>query len=215
VSATSAWLAGKRGLVAGSGPILVEITAALRRNGATVVDGPRAATDDFEGSLVDAEAALGGPVDLLVHGGASIDTRASEATSLEQWRAGVSADLDSRFLQTAAFARRCIAVGRPGSILYLLPSRRIAAGRVGQATSLGALCNLIKSLAVEWARDGIRINGIASQACEEPESVEPVVRTSLGNLSAYVLSDYAAYITGMVTGISEFSAGTIGLGVSS
>jgi NAD(P)-dependent dehydrogenase (short-subunit alcohol dehydrogenase family) len=212
VSATSVWLTGKRGLVAGSGAILVEVAAALRQSGATVVDGPRVAGDDFEGALANAETVLGGPVDLLVHGGAAIDARASEATSLEQWRAGVSADLDTRFLQTAAFARRCIAARRPGSILYLLPSRMISAGRVGQATSLGALCNLIKSLAVEWARDGIRINGIASQACEDPASVEPMVRASLGNLSAYVLSDYAAYVSGMVTGISEFSAGAIGSG---
>jgi NAD(P)-dependent dehydrogenase (short-subunit alcohol dehydrogenase family) len=214
VTSTSAWLAGKRGLVAGSGAILLEVAVALRLSGATVIDAVPCAGEDFEGTLAGAEAALDGPMDLLVHGGASIEARASEATSLEQWRAGVSADLDSRFLQTAAFARRCIAAGRPGSILYLLPSRKIAAGRVGQATSLGALCNLIKSLAVEWARDGIRINGIASDACEDPASVEPIVRTSLGNLSAYVLSDYAAYITGTVTGISEFSAGTIGLGDS-
>ena len=207
MNATSGWLAGKRALVAGSGAILVEVAAALRKGGATVVDSSRAATDDLEGALSDAEVALGGDVDLLVHGGASIDVRASEATSLQQWRAGVSADLDSRFLQTAAFARRCISRGRPGSILYLLPSRALAAGRVGRATSLGAVTNLIKTLAVEWARDGIRINGIASRACEDPASVGPVVRRSLGNLSAYLLSDYAAYITGMVTGINELATG--------
>jgi hypothetical protein len=33
------------------------------------------------------------------------------------------------------------------------------------------------------------------------------VRSSLGNLSAYLLSDYAAYITGMVTGINELATG--------
>jgi NAD(P)-dependent dehydrogenase (short-subunit alcohol dehydrogenase family) len=207
VSAIPTWLAGKRALVAGRGPILVEVAAALHEGGANVVAGPRAATDDFDGALSEAEVALGGNVDLLVHGGAPIDVRASEATSIQQWRAGVSADLDSRFLQTAAFARRCIAAGRPGSILYLLPSRTTAAGCVGRATSLGAATNLIKTLAVEWARDGIRINGIASRACEDPTSVEPVVRSSLGNLSAYLLSDYAAYVTGMVTGINELATG--------
>jgi NAD(P)-dependent dehydrogenase (short-subunit alcohol dehydrogenase family) len=212
VSAAPAWLAGKRGLIAGAGPILVEVAAALRKAGATIVEQPCGAADDAEGTLSAAEAALGGAIDLLVHGGASIGVRASEAISLEQWRAEVSTDIDSRFIQTAAMARRCISTGRPGSILYLLPSRCVAPGRLGQAAALGAVSNLVKTLAVEWARDGIRINGIASHACEDPAAAEPTVRRSLANLAAYLLSDYAAYVSGMVTGVREFSLRSAGTG---
>ena len=63
--------------------------------------------------------------------------------------------------------------------------------------------NLVKSLAVEWARDGIRINAIASRACEVPPESDPELTQSLGNLAAYLLSDYAAYVSGTVMGVDE------------
>jgi NAD(P)-dependent dehydrogenase (short-subunit alcohol dehydrogenase family) len=187
-----------------------EMASALHRAGATLIEASAEAGDDADAALARTELALGGPVDLLIHAGVSMEMQTCQTISAQQWRAGASADLDGRFLQTAAFARRCIANGRGGSILYLMPSRAMAAGRVGQASCLGALCNLIKSLAVEWARDGIRINGIASRSCEDFKLAEPKVRASLVNLSAYLLSDYAAYISGMVSGISELGAGAIG-----
>jgi NAD(P)-dependent dehydrogenase (short-subunit alcohol dehydrogenase family) len=154
-----------------------------------------------------AEAALGGGIDLLLHGGSSFapayaDAPAhAEATGLAAWRASVSADIDRRFLQSAEFARRCIAGRRYGSILFLLPALTPAAGCFGQATVYGAIENLVKSLAVEWARDGIRINAIASRACEPSPDSE--LAQSLGNLAAYLLSDYAAYVSGTVMGVDE------------
>jgi len=48
VSAAPAWLAGKRGLIAGAGPILVEVAAALRKAGATIVEQPCGAADDAD-----------------------------------------------------------------------------------------------------------------------------------------------------------------------
>ena len=59
------------------------------------------------------------------------------------------------------------------------------------AAAAGALGNLTKTLGVEWARDGIRVNAI--QTGEDGET--------LGNLAAYLVSDYAAYVTGAVMGI--------------
>ena len=61
----------------------------------------------------------------------------------------------------------------------------------------------MKTLAVEWARDGIRVNAIASRACEPGGLGDPAVRVSLGHLAAYLASDYAAYVSGMVMGIDE------------
>ena len=59
------------------------------------------------------------------------------------------------------------------------------------AAAAGALGNLTKTLGVEWARDGIRVNSILTRDAG----------STLGNLAAYLVSDYAAYVTGAVMGI--------------
>lgn len=205
MSASVSWLAGKRALVAGTAAILHEIASALHEAGARVSRPSDGAAGDFEGDLSRAERELGGAIDLLVHGGVPLAERVAQDISLEVWRAGVSQDMDARFLQTTAFARRCIDGKSPGAVLYLLPSQLVAAERIEQSTCVGAVENLIKTLAVEWARDGIRVNGIASRACEQPGKVSLAMRESLGRLAAYLLSDYAAYVTGTVTGIREFA----------
>ena len=60
-----------------------------------------------------------------------------------------------------------------------------------QAAAAGALGNLTKTLGVEWARDGIRVNAVLTLARGE----------TLGNLVAYLASDYAAYVTGAIMGV--------------
>lgn len=201
----SGWLTGARLLLCGEGGAVDIVADILAATGARVhrsAVGPgqeSAIAQDFDA----AEAALGGIVDLLLHGGSSFAPGHAEATDLAVWRASVSADIDRRFLQSAEFVRRCIAGKRYGSILYLLPASTLVAGRFAQATAYGAVENLVKSLAVEWARDGIRINAIASRACEQFPESDPEIAQSLGNLAAYLLSDYAAYVSGTVMGVDE------------
>ena len=201
----SGWLAGARLLQCGEGGTVRQVAESLAAAGASIYrsaigpGGEGAIAQDFDM----AEAALGGGIDLLLHGGSSFASRRAEATDLVAWRAGVSADIDRRFLQSAEFARRCIAGGRHGSILFLMPGLVRTAGRLEQATAHGALENLVKSLAVEWARDGIRINAIASRACEAVPGSDPALANSLGNLAAYLLSDYAAYVSGTIMGVDE------------
>ena len=60
-----------------------------------------------------------------------------------------------------------------------------------QAAAGGGLGNLTKTLGVEWARDGIRVNTVQTRSSGE----------TLGNLVAYLASDYAAYVTGAVMGV--------------
>ena len=59
------------------------------------------------------------------------------------------------------------------------------------AAAAGALGNLTKTLGVEWARDGIRVNAI--QTGEDGET--------LGNLAAYLVSPQACYINGEMVAI--------------
>ena len=91
-----------------------------------------------------------------------------------------------------------IAQGLTGSILFLdLPED---AGGAVQATASGALGNLTKTLAVEWARDGIRVNTITSRVVAGGTKEE---LRSLGALASYLVSDFAAYVTGSLIGIDD------------
>jgi NAD(P)-dependent dehydrogenase (short-subunit alcohol dehydrogenase family) len=197
------WLAGRRALIAGGSAAIDIVVAALQRAGAQVTRSSIAAGD--EDGIADEMALLfdAGGVDILVHGGAPDTERSALETGLDDWRTDVSADLDLRFLQSAEYVRRCVAAGQAGAILFLAPSTQPRAGHAAAATLTGAIDNLVKTLAVEWARDGIRINVIASRLHESQEGGDDVARESLGNLAAYLLSDYAAYVSGMVMGIDE------------
>lgn len=106
-----------------------------------------------------------------------------------QWRHALDQGLDQRFFEAKAFADQCREAGKGGSIIFIgWPEHDRGSA---QAAAVGALGNLTKTLAVEWARDGIRVNTVltASHAA------------TLGHLVAYLASDYAAYVTGAVMGI--------------
>ena len=98
-------------------------------------------------------------------------------------------NFDRRFLGAKDFAGQCRARGTGGAILFVgAPEQALGAD---QAAAAGALGNLTKTLGVEWARDGIRVNSVLTRDAG----------ATLGNLAAYLVSDYAAYVTGAVMGI--------------
>jgi NAD(P)-dependent dehydrogenase (short-subunit alcohol dehydrogenase family) len=198
------WLEGKRALVVGAGAAVDAVAEALAAHGADVAKLP-AAIDELAVTalLAEAQAQLKGSVDLLVHAGVTPRAQPALDMRMNDWRANVSADLDSRFLTMAAFARQRIAAQAPGSVLLLMaPAGSVDAGA---GTINGTLENLVKSLAVEWARDGIRVNAIASRHAM-PGGSDAVALQSLGHLAAYMLSDYGAYITGTTSGVDELPA---------
>lgn len=199
------WLAGRRVLVVGSGIASDAVARGFGQLGAAVFRVTEPSTDAAEiaETFAAAENELGGPVDILVHAGTAIENSPPEAITIDLWRAGFSADIDGRFFHAAEFARRSNAVQGKGAILLLMPGHRPASGQSAKASAHGALDNLVKSLAVEWARDAIRTNAIASVAVDDFAAQSPDVQASLVNLAAYLVSDYGAYITGMVMGLDE------------
>src|SRR3546814_12446658 len=83
--------------------------------------------------------------------------------------------------------------GQGGAILFVgAPEQALGAD---QAAAAGALGNLTKTLGVEWARDGIRVNTILTHRTDE----------TLGHPAASLASDYAAYVTGAVVGIGLYA----------
>ena len=160
------WLAGKRLRIEGDNPA---IAAAFEAAGAAP-----AGDDDC---------------DIWVHVAPPTPVRAAHELTHAQWRAAMDAGLDRRFLGARDFAAQRRARGQGGVILFIgAPEQALGAD---QAAAAGALGNLTKTLGVEWARDGIRVNSILTHESGD----------TLGHLAAYLASDYAAYVTGAVMGV--------------
>lgn len=162
----SGWLTGRRARIEGESPAIM---AALAAQGATLVDD--------------------GDCDIWVHVASPPAVKPAHEMTQAEWRASLDAGLDRRFLGAKDFAAQCRARGQGGVMLFVgAPEQALGAD---QAAAAGALGNLTKTLGVEWARDGIRVNAILTRDTGE----------TLGHLAAYLVSDYAAYITGAVMGI--------------
>jgi NAD(P)-dependent dehydrogenase (short-subunit alcohol dehydrogenase family) len=160
------WLSGKTVHIAGSH---VAVEAALKNVGATLVSD---ACSDIFISIVQAPPA-----------------KPALEMSHAEWRASLDNGLDQCFLQANDFAKDCRARGVGGAVLFIgAPEQALG---VDHAAAAGALGNLTKTLGVEWARDGIRVNTILTHRADE----------TLGNLAAYLVSDYAAYVTGALMGV--------------
>lgn len=166
------WLTGKRARVIGDAPAIV---AALAAHGAQMVDD--------------------GAIDVLVHVAAPVPVKPAHELSHEEWRATLDAGLDQRFhaARSLADANRARRVG--GAVVFVgAPEQALGSDH---AAAAGALGNLTKTLGVEWARDGIRVNTVLTHAPGQT----PVHSETLGNLVAYLASDYAAYVTGAIMGV--------------
>lgn len=161
------WLAGKRFAIEGDA---LGIEAALTSQGAQVVADPALA-------------------DILIHVAFAGPQVPAHEMGHGEWRARLDAELDRRFLLARDFAAAWREREQCGAILFVGSPE--CAGGADHAAAAGALGNLTKTLGVEWARDGVRVNTILTTSHGE----------TLGHLAAYLVSDYAAYVTGAVMGV--------------
>ena len=126
-------------------------------------------SDDIEPAVVWAERTLG-PIDVLVNN-AGVRERAfdSFATTAADWDHVLAVNLRGPFLLCQAVGRRLAERGG-GSIINVASQLGLVgmAGRPAYTASKGALINLTRTLALEWAPKRIRVNAIAPGPIRTP-----------------------------------------------
>lgn len=154
-------------LVARRGERVEALAAELReryrvRTFATACD----VTDDEEigRALARIRAELG-EVDILINNAGISPTGPAEKFPREQWDATIATNLTAPMVLSQRIAARLIELRRPGRIINItsvLAAHGSAVYRLASYTAAkGALANLTRQLAIEWARYGILVNAIA------------------------------------------------------
>ncbi len=188
------------------------------RKAASEIGGEYHVLDVRDADAVEAMAAKIGPVDFLVNNAAGNFIVPSDQLSVNGWNSVVGIVLNGTFYCTSAVGKRMIESKRGGVMLNVIANYAWtgAPGVVHSASAKAGVLAMTRTLAVEWARHKIRVNAIApgpvhtegasARLFPDPAIEEGIRRTiplrrfatldEIANAAAYLLSDYAAYVTG-------------------
>ena len=173
-----------------------------------------------EGDVVrmvgEAVEGLGG-VDVLVNNAGIQISRPSEELSSEDFDKVLAVNLRGSFMCAREAIKHFLAEQKAGVIINISSVHQLIPkpGYLGYSTSKGGMQNLTRTLALEYAGKGIRVNGVGPGATVTPinrawiddpdkrrqvEEHIPMQRAGdsdeIAGVTAFLASDDAAYITG-------------------
>ncbi|MGD9560444.1 MAG: SDR family NAD(P)-dependent oxidoreductase, partial [Oscillospiraceae bacterium] len=135
----------------------------------------------------------------------------------EEWNKVVDVDLKGVFLAARAAARQMIDQGEGGRIIAVssIVGLKAAASVSAYAAAKGGVVNLVRSLALEWARNGITVNAICpgyvltdmnTEALANQKVYDKIVGDTMlrrlgkpeemGAAVLYLASEFASFTTG-------------------
>ncbi|AIZ64092.1 short-chain dehydrogenase [Hymenobacter sp. DG25B] len=179
--------------------------------------------DEVEAMLQRTIDTFGG-ADVLLNNAAGNFISPTERLSHKAFDVIVDIVLKGSYNCTLAFGKRWIAEKKPGTILNIVTTYASVGSAyvVPSAAAKAGVLAMTRSLAVEWAKYGIRSNAIApgpfptegawSRLFPEPlaKKLDPAASVplkrvgehqELANLAAYLVSDFSAYMNGEVVTI--------------
>ncbi len=127
--------------------------------------------DEVERAIAAVMNEFGG-LDILVNSAGTAIRRPSVELELTDWDKVIAVNVTGTFLMSRHAARVMMAAGKGGSIINIASIMGFSGGgiypNISYQTSKGAVVNMTRALAVEWAKDNIRVNAIAPQWVNTP-----------------------------------------------
>ncbi len=152
-----------------------QCAAAIQRQGGEAFGLRCDVTDEAQvQSVIEAARERFGGLDVLVNNAVIFNQKGVLEMPLAEWRAQLAVILDGAFLCTKLAAKQMIAQGRGGAIINIASTaaHQGQPGNVGYCTGKSGILNFTRSVAMELAPYGIRVNSLTPTATDTSEAQE-------------------------------------------